>query len=73
MSDYLPRTGKAMVLKFKEMEKLQMVAHALSNEQRLRILYELGSHSLNINELRARWICRCRALLRMSIFWKKPD
>ena len=51
MSDYLPRTGKAMVLKFKEMEKLQMVAHALSNEQRLRILYELGSHSLNINEL----------------------
>lgn len=51
MSDYLPRSNKPMVLKFKEMEKLRRVAHALSNEQRLRILYELGSRSLNINEL----------------------
>lgn len=51
MSDYLPRTNKPMVLKFKEMDKLRQVAHALSNEQRLHILYELGSHNLNINEL----------------------
>lgn len=51
MADYLPQADKPMVLKFNEMEKLRQVAHALSNEQRLRILYELGSHSLNINEL----------------------